>query len=81
MTSRAGSSTKSPAAANPPPITTSSGLKMFTRRPDAGAEMPADAVEDLDRARLSFVREPHEPVRVDRRAELRLRELRRGDTR
>ena len=53
---------------------------MFTSVPMPDAEMPADPVEDLDRALFTLAREPHEPVRVDRRAEFRLRELRRGDS-
>ena len=44
-------------------------------RADARPEMAADAVEDLDRPRLPLTREPDEPVRVDRRPELRLCEL------
>src|SRR5438093_2150567 len=47
--------------------------------PDAGAKAAADAVENLDRTRLSFVREPPEPVRVDGGPELRRRELSRRD--
>ena len=41
--------------------------------------MAADAVEDLDRARLALLREPDEPVRVDGRPECLLRELGRGE--
>ena len=51
------------------------GIEDVHERPDSGPEMPADPVQDLDRALLTFVREAHEPVRVDRRAEFRLSEL------
>jgi hypothetical protein len=66
---------KSPAAAK------QLGVEDVHETADPRAEIPPDAVEDLDRARLALVREPHEPVGVDRRAEHLLRELRRREPR
>src|SRR5882762_1555643 len=48
---------------------------------DTGAEVAADAVENLDRTRLPFVRQPDEPMRVDGGPELLGRELPRRDAR
>src|SRR5713101_1572051 len=42
---------------------------------DAGAEVTADAVKNLDRTGFPLVRQAYKPMRVDRRAELLRREL------
>src|SRR6185437_16208811 len=47
-------------------------------RADACAEVAADVVQDLERSRVAFTREAHEPVRVGGRAERLLREQGRG---
>src|SRR5438132_986033 len=46
---------------------------------EPAAEVTADAVEDLDRTGFPLVRQPDQPMRVDRGPELLRRELARSD--